>query len=255
MDATGAKKPDPEWLKNAESMSAFVFYAKNGYPDAMDGYDGHQPFDRRYMGRHGDSKLYPVHCCAYANDTDGLAAALGAMSSSSEGGDCTTTVRAAIKSKDQTLRTPLMHAVTDANAYSRLNRKLQGNEGRAQAIVRCTEMLLAAGANPAGQDTFGFSAAHLAAWASHKCPEPLLLLAAGATGPDGTDLGAARALLTQPNIDGDTPLDSARRCNCYKMVAALEKVEDQQKLTELLAPHIQRLKQLREERESSISCG
>ena len=60
---------------------------------------------------------------------------------------------------------------------------------------------------------------------------------------------------TQPNIDGDTPLDSARRCNCYKMVAALEKVEDQQKLTELLAPHIQRLEQLREERESSISCG
>jgi hypothetical protein len=38
---------DMEWLATAESMSAHEFYAKNGCPEAMDGYPGHQPFDLR----------------------------------------------------------------------------------------------------------------------------------------------------------------------------------------------------------------
>ena len=202
---------------------------------------GH-PRETGYMGQEGDSKRYPLHYHAYANDYEGLAAALRTIREEG-GGDAA--VRQACNSGDQTLRTPLMHAVTDANAGSPLNRRHGGNDGRAEAIVKCVELLLSEGAQPDGSDTFGFSAAHLAAWAAHGRPEPLLLLGAAAAGTDGADFAAAHAVLTRKNVDGDSPLDSARRGCRRRMIDSLTRAVAEEedgnhtKLAAELAPHIQ----------------
>ena len=67
-------------------------------------YAGNKAYDIRYEGRHGDGERYPIHCCAYSNDPESLAAAIAKVKE--EGGE--EAVTAAVNSVDQTLRTPLM---------------------------------------------------------------------------------------------------------------------------------------------------
>ena len=64
--------------------------------------------------------------------------------------------------------------MNDVNPGSWLNRN-RDRDGRADAMVQCTEILLSAGAQPGGQDKFGYTAAHLAAWAGTNRAEPLAL--------------------------------------------------------------------------------
>eukprot|EP01045_Picozoa_sp_COSAG04_P034987 COSAG04_NODE_7889_length_1051_cov_1.275210_1_plen_214_part_01 len=196
-----------------------------------------EPGKRRQVAANTETARPPKVEVSYSNDPGRLAAAIEKVKA--EGGE--EAVVAAVNSVDQTLRTPLHHAVNDVNPGSWLNRN-RDRDGRAEAMVQCTEILLSAGAQPAGQDKFGYTAAHLAAWAGTNRAEPLALLAAAAAGPDGADLAAAKELLTSKNRDGDSPLASARRGCRKQMIALCERADDEANLAEDLAPHIERLK-------------